>query len=119
MSFHDGLTVVGDELVFEGLVIGILAQSGVPATHIDRALDQIGVASKEQVKQEILDDCPCKHLKECPLHRAEMGTQRSELEEDDRANLLHLLTQRARNGLLRLTDAADVVNTYMDGECGP
>lgn len=114
-----GLSVIGDELVFEGLVVGILAQRGVPATIMDRALGAMGEVGREELINDLLDECSCKHLKECPLHKAENGTARSELEEDDRGNLLHLLTQRAKNGLLRLSDAADVVNTYMDGEFGP
>jgi hypothetical protein len=116
MGFHTGLEVVGDELQFEGLVVGMLAQSGIPATIMDRALDFIGPVRREEVEQEILDECSCKHLKECPLHRAEIGTSRNEFEEDDRDQLLAILTKRAKNGLLRLTDVADVINGYMDGE---
>jgi hypothetical protein len=112
--------VVGDEIVFEGLVIGLLAQSGVPPSVMDRAMASFGIGeSREAMLNELVAECPCKHLKECPLHRAEKGTQRAEPEDEDRDALLRLLAGRARGGLLRLADACDVVNTYMDGELGP
>jgi hypothetical protein len=114
------IQVIGDEIVFEGLVVGMLAQSGIPLSVMDRALEAFGTkATREDQINELLEECPCKHLKECPLHRAETGTQRAELEEDDRQALLDLMGRRARSGLLRLSDVADVINTYMDGEMGP
>lgn len=104
MRYGHALSVVGDELHVDGMLVAVLAQSGVPATVMDKLVQSLDGA--------LLIGCADDTVPE-QVGTTGIATPSS---NDERDELLARLVKASRNGLLRLTDACTVVHAYYDGE---
>jgi hypothetical protein len=97
--------VIGDELHVDGQVVALLATRNVPASLMDRVVRGLDGA----VLGDIPDDTG---------QPEQVGTTGviTPSNDEDRDPLLAAFSRRARNGLLRLSDACDIVNRHFDGE---
>ena len=89
------IQVVGDELHFEGYVVGMLAQAGVPATTMERLVDWLNEADihppLDESEPEIVE-VPCE------------GDYDQALDD-----LVRAAGEYAKGGLLRMSDLANIV----------
>lgn len=105
------VTLIGDELHFQGYRVGLLVQSGVPASAMEAFVDNLEAGLLNQ--DERPDPCNCAHMRECPNYKAEdaSNTDNATYEEVMR-DLTHNL--RPRGGLLTLADVERTVKQLIE-----
>lgn len=87
--------VIGDELHFDGYLIGMLAQAGIPATVMDNAIEHLECATMPEEEDE-------------PEPVAPTGSDPGDYDQalDD---LTRAAGEYAKGGLLRMSDLANIV----------
>lgn len=114
----EGLTLVGDELHFDGELVAILTNNA-SATSRGRFTDLVIFGEPGE------EDCGCPvrlHRKDCDLHKAEDGTApdakdpRVDPYDDALDDVVRAAGEYARGGLLRMTDLATVARKLKESE---
>lgn len=95
-----GILVIGDELHIDGMVVAVLAQSGVPAT----------------IMADFVEGLENGTLFEADQPEPLSPDEKVDLGHEARDVLLAHFTQRGRGGLWRSADICAVLNRHFDGE---